>query len=85
MARPASIILVGMSVEKQSQAAAKEPSAAASSTSWFDKIAPGLALVLCGGGFLSTGSLIHDTNMMILGAVFGVAGICVAIARLVRK
>ncbi len=74
-----------MSEEKQSKAAANKPSAAPAPTALYDKLGPSLAVVLCGGGFLSTGSLIHDTNMIVLGAVFVVAGVCVAIARLIRK
>jgi hypothetical protein len=41
--------------------------------------------VICGGGFLSTGYLIHDTNMIVLGAVFCVGGVAFALWRLIRK
>ncbi len=78
-------MLAGMNEEKLAKAAASKPPTAPAPTALFDKLGPGLVVVLCGGGFLSTGSLIHDTNMVVLGAVFIVAGVGVAIARLLRK
>jgi len=46
---------------------------------------PALVIVICGGGILSTGSLIHDTNRIILGAVFEAAGVGVGIWRLIAR
>ena len=74
-----------MSEDRQSKAAANKPEAASAPTSLFDKLGPALAILLCGGGFLSTGSLTHDTNMIVLGAVFAAAAVGVAIWRLSRE
>jgi hypothetical protein len=74
-----------MSQQPQSKASANKPPGESAPTSLFDKLGPALALLICGGGFLSTGCLIHDTNMIILGAVFGAAGVGVAIWRLMGK
>ena len=74
-----------MSEEQLPKAAANRPPAAPVPASLFDKLGPAIAIVLCGGGFLSTGSLTHDTNMIVLGAVFGVAGVGVAISQLTGK
>lgn len=73
-----------MSEDKQSKAAANKAQAAPAPVSLFDKLGPALAILLCGGGFLSTGCLIHDTNMIVLGAVFAAAAVGVAIWRLSR-
>ena len=74
-----------MSDKQQPQAAANKTPAPSAPASVFDRLGPALAIVICGGGFLSTGCLIHDTNMIILGVVFGVAGVGFGIWRLLRK
>jgi hypothetical protein len=79
------IIAVGMSEVQASKAAANKPPAAPAPASLMDKLGPALAILICGGGFLSTGYLTHDANMMILGGGFGVAGVGVAIWRFMGK
>jgi hypothetical protein len=74
-----------MSEHRQPQAAASKTPAAPAPVSLSDRLGPALAIVICGGGFLSTGYLIHDANMLGLGAVFCVGGAGFAIWRLMVK
>ncbi len=74
-----------MSEQQQPQAAADKTPAAPAPVSLFDRLGPALAIVICGGGFLSTGYLIHDSNMVVLGAVFCAGGVGFAIWRLMVK
>jgi hypothetical protein len=50
-----------------------------------DRYGMALAIVIFGCGFLSTGSLIHDSNMIGLGAVFCAAGVGVAIWAFLKR
>ncbi len=74
-----------MSEQRQPEAAANKTPASPAPASLLDRLGPALAIVICGGGFLSTGSLIHDTNMIVMGAVFCAGGVGFAVWRLMRK
>jgi hypothetical protein len=74
-----------MSEKGQPEAAASKPPATPAPASLFDRLGPALAVVICGGGFLSTGYLIHDSNMIVLGVVFCAGGVGLAVWRLVGK
>jgi hypothetical protein len=74
-----------MSEQKQPEAVANKTPATPARASLLDRLGPALAIVICGGGFLSTGSLIHDSNMIVLGAVFCLGGVGFAVWRLMGK
>ena len=45
------------------------------SPSLSDRLGMALAIIIFGCGFLSTGSLTHDTNMIVLGWLFSAVGV----------
>ncbi len=74
-----------MSAQSQPEAAANNTSTTPAPVPLLDRLGPALAIVVVGGGFLSTGSLIHDTNMIVMGVVFCASGVGFAIWRLMGK
>ena len=74
-----------MSEKQQVEAAAQKMPATPAPVSLFDKLGPALAIAICGAGFLSTGYLTHDSNMMVMGVVFCVGGAGFAVWRLMGK
>ncbi len=61
------------------------PETPPATSSFSDRLGMTAAIVTLGGGFLSTGYLIHDPNMIGLGAVFCVAGLVAGIRAFVER